>query len=79
MEFVLPVANVKNTFTRKKEKLSAQVGNKRLRGEGTPQIKLLPFSKRQREEPGPGGAAEPAEKGQAQLWNSPQRAWLPGQ
>lgn len=43
LEFGLPVANDKVTFIREKEKLSPWVGNKRLKGKGTPKYKLLPF------------------------------------
>ena len=49
LESVFPVANDKVTVPREKEKLSPQVGNKRLTGEGTPKPELLPLSKRQRE------------------------------
>ena len=56
-----------------KEKPSLHTGNKRLRGEGTPIRKLLPFSKRQRTL-GPGGPAGPTAKPQTQLWCPPRAA-----
>lgn len=42
-ELVFPVADDQVTFTREKEKLSPQVGNKGLRDKGPPKSKLLPF------------------------------------
>ena len=70
LALIFPVASDKVMVPMEKEKLSLHTGIKRLRGEGTPRCKLLPFSKRQRTV-GPGGPAGPTAKRQTQLWSLP--------
>lgn len=73
LALIFPVASDKVIVPMEKEKLSLHTGNKRLRGEGTPRRKLLPFSKRQRIQ-GQGGPVGPTAKHQTQLWSPPHTA-----